>query len=91
MLGGAVMIDQGGTDPSGRYEGIAARLRAEFAEIHSPAIVSRCVNAAQHGAEDVTGSAPLDLVERIARKHLQVLAVVASERRHQITLRNAAT
>jgi hypothetical protein len=85
------MTDLGGTDPSGCYEAITVRLREEFAEIHSPAIVSRCVSAAQHGAEDVTGSAPLDLVERIARKHLQVLAIVASERRHQITLRNAAT
>jgi hypothetical protein len=85
------MIDPGVNDPSGRYEAMAARLREEFAEIHSPAIVSRCVNAAQHGAEDLTGSATLDLVERIARKHLQVLAIVASERRHQITLRNAAT
>jgi hypothetical protein len=85
------MIDPAGTDSSSIYEALAARLRVEFAEIHSPAIVARCVNAAQHGAEDVTGSAPLELVERIARKHLQVLAVVASERRHQITLRNAAT
>jgi hypothetical protein len=85
------MTDLGGTDPSGCYEAITARLREEFAEIHSPAIVSRCVSAAQHGAEDVTGSAPLDLVERIARKHLEILAIVASERRHQITLRNAAT
>jgi hypothetical protein len=85
------MTDAGGTDPADRYEEIATMLRAEFAEIHSPATVSRCMSAARHGAEDLTGSAPLDLVERIAREHLRVLAVVASERRHQITLRNAAT
>jgi hypothetical protein len=85
------MNDPRGIEPADRYEEITTRLRTEFAEIHSPAIVARCMSAAQHGAQDLTGSAPLDLVERIARKHLQVLAVVASERRHQITLRNAAT
>jgi hypothetical protein len=41
------------------------------------------VAAARHGAEEVTGAATPDLVERIARKHLQVLAIVAAERRRQ--------
>lgn len=73
------------------YEAVAVRLKEEFSKVHPTEVVSRCVNAARHGAEDVTGSATPDLVERIARKHLQVLAVVAAERRQQSTLRNAAT
>jgi hypothetical protein len=68
-----------------------ARLTAEFARDHPAATVARCVSAARHGAQDVTGSAPPELVERIARKHLQVLAIVAAERRRQGGLRNAAT
>jgi hypothetical protein len=63
------------------YEEITDRLVAEFAEVHPAQTVSRCVAAAQYGAFDVTGSAPTELVERIARKHLQVLALVAAERR----------
>jgi hypothetical protein len=73
------------------YEAVVARLAAEFTRVHPPEIVSRCVSAARHGAQDVTGSAAPDLVERIARKHLQVLAIVAAERRQRGTLRNAAT
>lgn len=73
------------------YEGVAAHLSAEFGNLHPPGIVSRCVSAAQHSAEDITGTAGPDLVERIARKHLQILALVAAERRQQGTLRNAAT
>lgn len=66
-------------------------MSAEFGHLHSPGIVSRCVSAARYSAEDITGSAGLDLVERIARRHLQILAVIAAERRQQGTLRNAAT
>ena len=64
--------------PTG-YEEITDRLVTEFAGVHPAQMVSRCVSAARHGARDVTGSAPTDLVERIARKHLQVLALAAAE------------
>jgi hypothetical protein len=73
------------------YEPVVARLTAEFARHHSSETVYQCVSAARHGAQDVTGAAPPDLVERIARKHLQVLAIVAAERRQKGGLRNAAT
>ncbi len=73
------------------YEPVVARLTAEFAREHPAVTVARCVSAARHGAQDVTGSAPPELVERIARKHLQVLAIVAAERRQRGGLRNAAT
>lgn len=68
------------------YREVGERLAKEFTGVHDAATVSRCVAAARHGAQDVTGSAPPDLVERIARKHLQVLALVAAEKRRQITL-----
>jgi hypothetical protein len=64
------------------YQKIIKRLVAEFAGVHSMRTVSRCVAAAQYGALDVTGTAPTDLVERIARRHLEVLALVAAERRN---------
>ena len=72
------------------YQQVTERLTEEFVKIHAPATVSRCVAAARHGAEDVTGSATPDLVERIARKHLQILAVVAAERRSRVTLGDTA-
>jgi hypothetical protein len=72
------------------YQQVTERLTEEFTKIHAPTTVSRCVAAARHGAEDVTGSATPDLVERIARKHLQILAVVAAERRRRITLGDTA-
>jgi hypothetical protein len=72
-------------DMSG-YEEIASRLVSEFDGVHSEETVWRCVTAARHGAQDVTGSAPASLVERIARKHLQVLALVVAERRGKETL-----
>jgi hypothetical protein len=62
------------------YEQLEALLRDEFAGVHPAATVTRCVQAAHHGAVEVTGSAPHALVERIARKHLRVLATAASER-----------
>ncbi|GAA3962036.1 hypothetical protein GCM10023085_50670 [Actinomadura viridis] len=65
------------------YEDVGDRLSAEFAGVHGPETVARCVAAARYGAEEVTGGAAPDLVERIARKHLQVLAVVAAEKRRQ--------
>ncbi|MGI5166067.1 hypothetical protein ACQEU3_17075 [Spirillospora sp. CA-253888] len=65
------------------YEEIGDRLAEEFSGVHQPDTVTRCVAAARHGAEEVTGGAPADLVERIARKHLQVLAMVAAEKRRQ--------
>jgi hypothetical protein len=61
------------------FDEIADRLAAEFAEVHPAQTVSRCVAAAHHGAFEITGSAPVALVERIARKHLRVLAAVAAE------------
>lgn len=63
------------------YIEVVERLAREFDGVHPPATVSRCVDAARHGARDVTGHATPELVERIARKHLQVLALVAAERR----------
>ncbi|TQN28557.1 hypothetical protein FHX37_3905 [Haloactinospora alba] len=59
---------------------IVNRLHAEFSHVHVPATVSRCVEAAHHGALEVTGEARPDLVERIARQHLQVLAMAFAER-----------
>lgn len=72
------------------YQEVTERLTEEFDKIHMPTTVSRCVAAARHGAEDVTGSATPDLVERIARKHLQILAVVAAERGRRVTLGDTA-
>lgn len=63
------------------YADIVSRLATEFAGVHGSDTVTRCVSAAHHGARDVTGQATPDLVERIARKHLHVLALVATERR----------
>lgn len=71
------------------YREVSERLTKEFSGVHDLATVSRCVAAARYGAQDVTGSAPPELVERIARKHLQVLATVAAEKRRQIALGNA--
>lgn len=62
------------------YAGLEAVLRAEFAGIHSPATVTRCVEAAHYGALEVTGYAYPGLVERIARKHLRILASAAAEK-----------
>ncbi|MFC4057103.1 hypothetical protein ACFOWE_02275 [Planomonospora corallina] len=60
------------------YADLSAALREEFAAVHSPATVTRCVDAARYGALEVTGHAHPWLVERIARRHLQVLATAAS-------------
>ncbi|MFC6884946.1 MULTISPECIES: hypothetical protein [Actinomadura] len=65
------------------YEEIGERLTEEFEGVHASETVARCVAAARHGAEEVTGAAEAGLVERIARRHLQVLAAVAAERRRQ--------
>jgi hypothetical protein len=70
------------------YEQVTASLIEEFTGVHPPALVSRCVAAARHSSEDVIGSATPDLVLRIARKHLQILAAVVAERRRQITFDN---
>ncbi|MFG1998319.1 hypothetical protein ACGFNU_04130 [Spirillospora sp. NPDC048911] len=67
------------------YEEIGERLTEEFAGVHAQETVSRCVAAARHGAQEVTGAATPDLVERIARKHLQVLAMVAAEKLRHAT------
>ncbi|GAA3988795.1 hypothetical protein FOF52_17190 [Thermobifida alba] len=63
------------------FASVATRLRAEFKDVHQEAIVSRCIDAARHGAEDVVGHATPELVERIARQHLKVLALALAERR----------
>lgn len=60
------------------YVDVVERLTVEFDGVHPAGTVSRCVAAARHGAEDVTGQAPPELVERIARKHLKVLALAAA-------------
>lgn len=62
-----------------RFEPVRSRLTKEFSEVHHTSTVTRCVDAARHGAEDVTGKATPDLVERIARQHLQVLALAFAE------------
>lgn len=67
--------------PSRDFASLLERLSDEFAGVHARATVSRCVDAARQGARDVTGQATPDLVERIARQHLQVLALAFSERR----------
>ncbi|WP_131737279.1 hypothetical protein [Actinomadura roseirufa] len=66
-----------------RYAAIGERLGEEFDGVHDAATVNRCVTAARYGAEEVTGSAPPALVERIARRHLEVLATVAAEKRRR--------
>lgn len=58
---------------------VVHRLASEFSSVHHTATVTRCVNAARHGAEDVTGNATPELVERIARQHLQVLSLALNE------------
>ncbi|WDZ90974.1 hypothetical protein [Nocardiopsis sp. HUAS JQ3] len=63
-----------------RFEPVRSRLAEEFSDVHHTSTVTRCVDAARHGAEDVTGRATPDLVERIARQHLQVLALAFAER-----------
>ncbi|GIH75364.1 hypothetical protein [Planobispora longispora] len=62
------------------YAEVSATLREEFSEVHPAATVTRCIDAAHYGALEITGYAHPGLVERIARKHLQVLALVASGR-----------
>ncbi|GGM69169.1 hypothetical protein GCM10010106_14120 [Thermopolyspora flexuosa] len=66
---------------AGPYEQVAATLRDEFAAVHPAATVMRCVDAARYGALEVVGHAHPVLVERIARRHLQVLAMGATGRR----------
>lgn len=75
-----------------RYAGIGERLIEEFDGVHAADTVDRCVCAARYGAEEVTGAAPPELVERIARRHLEVLAMVAAEKRrkaHRSSMDNA--
>jgi hypothetical protein len=62
------------------YTDVETTLRHEFAGVHAAATVTRCVKAAHYGALEVTGCAQRGLVERIARRHLEVLALVATER-----------
>lgn len=63
------------------FTSVINRLNTEFTGVHPKATVSRCVDAARHGAQDVTGRATPDLVERIARQHLHVLALAFAEKR----------
>lgn len=65
----------------GEYAAVVNRLRGEFAGVHPESTVTRCVDAARHGAQEVTGRANPDLVERIARQHLHVLALAHAEGR----------
>ncbi|MET9711386.1 three-helix bundle dimerization domain-containing protein [Nocardiopsis alba] len=68
---------QAAHDP--HFSRVVSRLASEFSNVHHSSTVSRCVDAAHHGAKDVTGRATPDLVERIARQHLQVLALAFAE------------
>ncbi|MDA8372568.1 MAG: hypothetical protein M0026_22220 [Nocardiopsaceae bacterium] len=65
---------------SREFTAVIDRLSSEFASVHATETVSRCVEAARQGALDVTGRMTPDLVERIARQHLQVLALAFAER-----------
>jgi hypothetical protein len=67
------------TSPDSHYSPVVDRLSSEFSGVHHSSTVTRCVDAARHGAQDVTGRATPDLVERIARQHLQVLAMALAE------------
>ncbi|MEE2039809.1 hypothetical protein Q8791_21550 [Nocardiopsis sp. CT-R113] len=69
------------TDRDSSFGPVVDRLSTEFSGVHHDSTVTRCVDAARHGAEDVTGRATPDLVERIARQHLQVLALAFAEQR----------
>jgi hypothetical protein len=62
------------------YAEVEALLAEEFAGVHPAATITRCVEAAHFGALEIMGCVHPSLIERIARKHLQVLALVASER-----------
>lgn len=73
------MTNNAGAVPR-EFSPVVDRLRTEFAGVHQQSTVSRCVDAARHGAQDVTGRATPDLVERIARQHLQVLVLAFAER-----------
>ncbi|MFD0684021.1 hypothetical protein [Actinomadura fibrosa] len=66
-----------------RFAAIGERLIEEYHGVHAAETVSRCVSAAHYGAEEVLGAAPPDLVEKIARRHLDVLAAVAADKRRQ--------
>ncbi|MDL4816650.1 hypothetical protein [Actinomadura opuntiae] len=66
-----------------RYAAIGERLTEEFEGVHQSDTVERCVSAARHGADEVCGGATPDLVERIARRHLEVLATVAAQKRRR--------
>ena len=79
---GHEMAHQEDGDPP-RYAELGERLAEEFDGVHTADTVDRCVRAARYGAEEVTGAAPADLVERIARRHLEVLATVAAEKRRK--------
>ena len=70
---------QAARDP--HFSPVVNRLASEFSGVHHSSTVSRCVDAAKHGAQDVTGRATPELVERIARQHLQVLALAFAEQR----------
>ena len=61
------------------FSPVVTQLASEFHGVHHSSTITRCVDAARHGAQDVTGRATPDLVERIARQHLQVLALAFSE------------
>ena len=61
------------------FEMVAENLAEDFGGVHPPEMVIRCVEAARHSAEEVIGEASPELVERIARKHLEVLALAAAE------------
>lgn len=61
------------------FDPVIQRLAAQFSGVHHASTVTRCVDAAWNGAEAVIGRATPDLVERIARQHLQVLALAFAE------------
>ena len=61
------------------YVDVVERLSVEFDGVHAAGTVSRCVAAARRGAADIEDEPSPSMVERVARKHLDVLAAAARE------------
>lgn len=59
---------------------VEVALRREFAGVHPPSTITRCVEAAHYSALEVIGCAQRGVVEGIARRHLEVLAFGARDR-----------
>src|SRR5690606_27773100 len=87
--GGASELDRGigmahqGDGELPRYTALGVRLTEEFKGVHNTDNVVRCVSAAWYGAEEVRGATSPDVVERIARRHLEAPAAIDAEKRRR--------